>query len=135
MFIRYDDRINLFDFEYLNENYEEILAIPEYIPSIIRSILADMGYTHTRSSVLIRTYSIHRKKIFNRCYYDNLVDLYYLTEILCFITKFPKFREIIKDENYLEELINQCEKEYNINIIDYINNYEDMERLLKDLEV
>ena len=92
-----------------------------------------MGYTHTVSSTFIKRYSIHRKKIFNHCYYNNMVDLYYLTEILCFITKFPKFREIIKDENYLEELINQCEKEHNITIMDYIHNYDDIERLLKDL--
>ena len=45
-----------------------------------------------------------------------------------------KFYGIIKDKQYLNDLVDQCEREYNINIFDYINDYSDMNRLLKYLE-
>ena len=132
--ITYDQIHFLLDFEVISENYDKILAIQEYLPSLIRSILRNFGYSHTTHKKEVKFYSIKRKKLYSKCYNKNMMDLFYLTEILCFILRYPQFRIIIKDENYLEELINKCETKYNINMVDYINSYDDLEKLLKDLE-
>ena len=36
---------------------------------------------------------------------------------------------MIKDEKYLTELVDECEKEYDINVMYYINDYEDLKKL------
>ena len=55
-------------------------------------------------------------------------------EVLIFLNHHPEFEEgLIKDWDYLDELVTACEEEYNINILDYINDYSDMRRLLEEL--
>lgn len=143
--ITYDDKYRLIDEYYLEENIEKILSLNEYVPSILTGIMceiyidpkiysqwkksirkdinADLWHFYIKQKVLRQQFSHKNIKLF----------LPIFLELLIFLDLHPEFEGMIKDWNYLDELIDQCENEYNINIMKYINDYSDMRILLKEI--
>ena len=143
--ISYDDKYRLIDEDYLEENINEILSLNEYIPSILRSIMVEIYidpgvYDQWKSSMRkennksLQRFYIKQRASLQSLAYECTGRLGLLLELLIFIELHPQFEGIIKDWDYLDELVDQCEKEYDINIMDYINNYNDLRRLLTDLK-
>ena len=137
----YDDKYRLIDEYYLEDNIHEILSLNEYIPSILISIMNEIYvdpnvYSQWKYSIvsteLNRIYT-RRKSIRQSLAWKGTGILGLLLELLIFLVHHKQFRGLIKDEDYLEELINQCENEYNIKLNNYINSYDDLKKLLKDL--
>ena len=81
----------------------------------------------------LRRFYIKQRALRQSLAYEGTGRLGLLLELLIFIELHPQFEGIIKDWDYLDELVDQCEKEYDINIMDYINNYNDLRRLFNDL--
>lgn len=137
----YDDKYRLIDEYYLEDNIHEILSLNEYIPSILISIMNEIYvdpnvYSQWKYSIvsteLNRIYT-RRKSIRQSLAWKGTGILGLLLELLIFLVHHKQFRGLIKDEDYLEELINQCENEYNIKLNNYITSYDDLKKLLKDL--
>ena len=137
----YDDKYRLIDEYYLEDNIHEILSLNDYIPSILISIMNEIYvdpnvYSQWKYSIvsteLNRIYT-RRKSIRQSLAWKGTGILGLLLELLIFLVHHKQFRGLIKDEDYLEELINQCENEYNIKLNNYINSYDDLKKLLKDL--
>jgi len=142
--ISYDNKYRLIDEDYLEENINEILSLNEYIPSILRSIMIEIYidpivYDQWKSSMRkennkpLRRFYIKQRALRQNLAYEGTGRLGLLLELLIFIELHPQFEGIIKDWDYLDELVDKCEKEYDINIMDYINNYNDLRRLFNDL--
>ncbi len=141
----YDDKYRLIDEYYLENNINEILSLNEYVPSILISVMNEIYvdpkvYSQWKDSISkennkpLWSMYIKQKSIRQSLAWKGTGILGLVLELLIFLVNHDQFRGVIKDEDYLEEIINDCEEEYDINIIDYINTYEDMRRLLKDLE-
>lgn len=141
----YDDKYRLIDEDYLENNINEILSLNEYIPSILTGIMMEIYvdpdvYSQWKSSIRkennkpLWSFYIKQKSLRQSLAWAGTGILGLLLELLIFIELHPKFEGIIKDRDYLDELVDQCEKEYNIDIMDYINDYSDLKKLLKKLK-
>lgn len=141
----YDDKYRLIDEDYLENNINEILSLNEYIPSILTGIMMEIYvdpdvYSQWKSSIRkennkpLWSFYIKQKSLRQSLAWAGTGILGLLLELLIFIELHPKFEGIIKDRDYLDELVDQCEKEYNIDIMDYINDYSNLKKLLKKLK-
>ena len=143
--IYYDDKYKLIDEDYLECHVNEIFGLNEYIPSILIGIICEIYvdpdvYSKWQKSIQKETnkhlwsFYIRQKVLRQNLAWAGTGILGLLLELLIFLELHPRFYGIIKDKQYLNDLVDQCEREYNINIFDYINDYSDMNRLLKYLE-
>lgn len=141
----YDDKYRLIDEDYLEDHINEIISLNEYIPSILTGIMAEIYidpklYSQWKYSIRkdvnksLWSFYIRRKSVRQTLAEMGTGILGLLLELLIFIELHPQFEGIIKNWDYLDELVDQCEKEYNIDIMNYINDYEDLNKLLKKLK-
>lgn len=143
-----ENMYRLFDEDYLEEHIPEILSLNEYVPAILIGIMHEIyvdpeifdkwKLSLRNNNELTRFY--HRQKSLRqsiahicikqnkRYWFDTLI------EVLIFLELHPEYYGMIKDEKYLTELVDECEKEYDINVMDYINDYGDLKKLLKKLK-
>lgn len=123
----------LFNKEFLIENIEAILTMPDYLPFVLRSVLKEISvnYSQTIENRSLQKYYIHRKKVYSKLYNQNKAEVFHLSELLVFVFKYPQFEKMIKDDDILEEWVDYCENIYNLDVLHYSNEYDDIEILLK----
>ena len=142
--ITYDDKYRLIDEDYLEEHIPEILSLNTYVPSILTGIMREIYVDpdvfanwklSLRNNKKLSRFYIRQKSLRQQFAHEKIkLFLPIFLELLIFLVSYPEFRGMIKDEDYLEELIKECETEYNIDIVQYINDYSDIRRLLKELK-
>ena len=143
----HEDIYRLIDEEYLENNINEILSLNEYIPSILTGVMCEIYinpdvYAQWKYSIrkdvnrnlwsfYIKQKSLHQSFAHICSIQSKRGWFSILLELLIFLELHPEYYGMIKDEKYLKELIDECENEYNINVMNYINNYGDLKKLFK----
>ena len=143
------DYNQLIDKDYLKNHINEILSLNQYIPMILTGIMREINidpkvYSKWKYSIRQEVnkdlWSVYiKQKSLSQTFahicsaQGKKSEFYSLLELLIFLNLHPQFKELIKDENYLNELIGECEKEYNFRV-NYINSYEDIKILLSILK-
>lgn len=140
----YEKRHKLIDLNYLEENVESLLLSTKYFPFTLRSFLDEIYVSPEVYEKLKKhrneksmEFNTNQKVLFMRFAYTSINGkktgiLFHLLELLIFLNLNPQFYGLVKDENYLKDLIAQCENEYNIDLMKYTNSYEDIKRLYND---
>ena len=141
-------REKLLDKNYVEKHIVDIYSLEEYIPMIITGMFFGIDIsTEARSqwshTIRDNRHTIRDNRELRRSFSKQKVlckrldgvgldgGSFLILELMVFLQLHPEFDDIIKDGDYLDELMWGIEEKYDIDVLDYTADYNDLEKLLE----